>query len=324
MMSVPRLIALALACVALVGVEQAAAADAYPTRPIRWVVPYPAGGTTDILSRIMAQFLTERLGQPVVIENKPGGGTNIAAQAVISSPPDGYTMLLAATTNMVNASLYKSLPFNFLRDIAPVAGFTTLPLVIIASPSLPAKTIPEFIAYAKANPGKINVGSFGTATISHLALELLKLSAGIDVVHVPYRGGAPLVTDIFSGLVQTGIDALPNSLPHIERGSLRALAVTTAKRSQRLPDVPSVAESIPGYDVGGQLGIGVPTGTPRDVIERLNREIGAGLADPGVKARLTELGATATPMTAAEFGAYLVAGTEKWAKVIKAAGLTPQ
>jgi tripartite-type tricarboxylate transporter receptor subunit TctC len=230
-------------------------------------------------------------------------------------------MLLAVSSNAVNATLYQSLPFNFLRDIAPVGGFTTQPLVIIASPSLPAKTIPEFVAHAKANPGKINVASFGTGTISHLALELLKQSAGIDLVQVPYRGGAPMVTDILGGVVQVGIDAFPNPLPHIARGTLRALAVTTAERSARVPDVPTVGESIPGYEVSGFIGIGVPSGTPADIVARLNRELNAGLADPAIKARLAELGATPIPTTPAAFGAMLAAATEKWAKVIKAAGL---
>ena len=225
-----RLVALWLACFALAGIGSAGAAD-YPSRPVRWIIPYPAGGTTDVLARIMADFMSQRLGQPVVIENKPGAANNIATQAVISAPPDGYTMLQTATTNAINASFYEKLSFNFLRDIAPVGGFVTLPFVLIATPSFPAKTMPELIAYAKANPGKVNMGSFGTGTISHLAIELLKISAGIDLVHVPYRGGAPLVTDMFSGLVQTGIDALPNSLQHIQRGALRALAVTTSKRS---------------------------------------------------------------------------------------------
>ena len=321
----PRLLAYGLACLVFV---LASAIDAraldYPTRSIRWVVPYPAGGTTDILARIMAQYLSERLGQSVVIENKPGGGTNIAAQAVINSPPDGYTLLLVVTSNAVNASLYRSLPFNFIRDIAPVAGFTTQPLVIITKPSLPFKTIPEFVAHAKAHPGKVNMASFGAATISHLAIELLKLSAGINVVHVPYRGGAPMVTDILGGLIETGVDALPNSLPHIERGTLRALAVTTAQRSERVPNVPAVGESVPDYDVSGWLGIGVPAGTPNEIVERLNREIKAGLADPAIKAKFANLGATATSMAAAEFGAHFTAETEKWAKVIKAAGIKPQ
>ena len=224
-----RFIALGLACCLLAAPRAATAADPYPTRPIRWVVPFPAGGATDVLSRIMAQYLTDRLGQPVVIENRPGAATNIGTQAVINSPPDGHTMLLVVTSNTVNATFYQSLPFDFLRDIAPVGGFTAQPLVIVASPSLPMRTMPELIAEAKANPGKVNMGSFGTGTVSHLAIELLKLSAGINLTHVPYRGGAPMVIDIFGGAVPLGVDALPNSLPHIERGSLRALAVLSGE-----------------------------------------------------------------------------------------------
>jgi tripartite-type tricarboxylate transporter receptor subunit TctC len=313
-----RLIALSLACGLLTAPS---AADPYPTRSVRWVVPFPPGGATDVLARIMAQYLTERLGQPVVIENRPGAATNIATQAVINSPPDGHTLLLVVTSNTVNATFYQSLPFNFLRDIAPVGGFTAQPLVIVASPSLPMRTMPELIAQAKANPGKVNMASFGTGTVSHLAIELLKLSAGINLTHVPYRGGAPMVTDILGGVVPLGIDALPNSLPHIERGSLRALAVLTAQRSPRMPDVPTVGETVPGYETSGIIGLGVPSGTPRAIIERLNRELNAGLADPAIKSRLAELGAVGVPMTPEQFGEHLATETAKWAKVIKAAGL---
>ena len=298
----------------------AQAAD-FPTRPIRWIVPYPAGGTTDILSRIMADFLAQRLGQPVVIENKPGAANNIATQAVISAPPDGHTILLTATTNAINATFYEKLPFNFLRDIAPVGGFVTLPFVLIATPAFPAKTVPELVTYAKANPGKVNMGSFGTGTISHLAIELFKLSTGADVVHVPYRSGVPLVTDMFAGRVQTGIDAMPNSLQHIQRGALRALAVTNSKRSHVLPEVPTIGESIPGFAVDGWIGVGVPSGTPADVVAVLNRELNAGLADPAVRARLTDLGAAPFPHAPAEFGAYVAAETEKWGKVVRSAGV---
>ena len=311
----------AACCVGLaLGAGSAAAAD-FPNRPIRWIVPYPAGGTTDILSRIMADFLAQRLGQPVVIENKPGAANNIATQAVISAPPDGHTILLTATTNAINATFYEKLPFNFQRDIAQVGGFVTLPFVLIASPSFPAKTVPELVAYAKANPGKVNMGSFGTGTISHLAIELFKLSTGVDIVHVPYRSGVPLVTDMFAGLVQTGIDAMPNSLQHIQRGALRALAVTNSKRSHVVPDVPTIGESIPGYAVDGWIGIGVPSGTPADVVAILNRELNAGLSDPAVKARLAELGATPFPYAPADFSAYVAAETEKWAKVVRSAGV---
>ena len=318
-----RLVALWLACFALAGIGAAGAAD-YPSRPIRWIIPYPAGGTTDVLARIMADFMSQRLGQPVVIENKPGAANNIATQAVISAPPDGHTILLTATTNAINASFYEKLSFNFLRDIKPVGGFVTLPFVLIATPSFPAKTMPEFIAYAKANPGKVNMGSFGTGTISHLAIELLKLSAGINLVHVPYRGGAPLVTDMFSGLVQTGIDALPNSLQHIQRGALRALAVTTGKRSDSLPGVPTIGETVPGYAVDGWIGIGVPSGTPAEIIAVLNNALNAGLADPATQKRLAALGATPIPFTPAGFGAYMTAETEKWGKVVRSAGVKAQ
>jgi tripartite-type tricarboxylate transporter receptor subunit TctC len=316
-----EVIRLTVAAVASAVPRRLARAQSFPTRPIRWIVPYPAGGTTDILSRIMADFLAQRLGQPVVIENKPGAANNIATQAVISAPPDGHTILLTATTNAINATFYEKLPFNFLRDIAPAGGFVTLPFVLIASPAFPAKSVPELIAYAKANPGKVNMGSFGTGTISHLAIELFKLSTGADVVHVPYRSGVPLVTDMFAGLVQTGVDAMPNSLQHIQRGALRALAVTNGMRSHVLPDVPTIGESVPGFAVDGWIGVGVPAGTPADVIAVLNRELNAGLADPAVRTRLTDLGAAPFPHTPAEFGAYVAAETEKWGKVVRSAGL---
>ena len=312
------LVAVLLAGFTLGGIFAAAAAD-FPTRPIRWIVPYPAGGTTDILSRIMAEFMSQRLGQPVIIENKPGAANNIATQATISAPPDGHTILLTATTNAINATFYEKLPFNFLRDIAPVGGFVTLPFVLIANPAFPAKTVPELVAYAKANPGKVNMGSFGTGTISHLAIELFKLSTGANVVHVPYRSGVPLVTDMFAGLVQTGIDAMPNSLQHIQRGALKALAVTNSKRSHVMPDVPTIGESVPGYAVDGWIGVGVPSGTPADVIAVLNRELNAGLADPAISARLADLGATPFPHAPAAFGAYVAAETEKWGKVVRSA-----
>ncbi len=299
-------------------------AQTWPARPLRWVIGFSAGGSTDIVSRIMAQWLSERLGQTVVIENRPGAATNLAAQAVVNAPPDGYTMLLAVATNAINATLYKSLPFNFLRDIAPVAGFAEFPLVLEAASAVPAKDLAEFVAYARANPGKINIASFGAGTISHLAIEMFKTAAGVAMVHVPYKGGAPMVTDMLGGTIQAGIDALPNSLPHIQRGSLRALAVTNGARSPMLPDVPTVGEMFPGYEVTTWSGVGVPRGTPAEIIERLNREINAGLANPALKARLAEVGATPIITTPAEFGAQVAADTERWAKVIKASGLRPE
>jgi len=319
-----RFLRLAGAAVALPALARAAVAQAYPTRPIRWIVPYPAGGSTDIIARLVGQFISERLGQPVVIENRPGGGTNIATQAVVNAPADGYTLLFTVSTHTINVSLYQSLPFNFLRDITMVAGLTELPLVLIANPAVPARTLPEFIAHAKANPGRVNIASFGAATISHLAIELLKTTAGIDMVHVPYRGGAALIGDLIAGQVQAAVDALPNSLPHIKSGTVRALALLPAARSPALPDVPLARESIPGFEVSTFSGVGVPTGTPRQIIDRLNREINAALADPTILARFADVGAMPIVFTPAEANAFVIAQTEKWAKVITSAGIKPE
>ena len=300
-----------------VALPRLAAAQSYPSRPLRWVVPFPAGGSTDLIARLLGEWLAQKLGQPVVIENKPGGGTNIGVQAVVNAAPDGYTLLFALATNTINPSLYKSLPFDFQRDIAPVAGLAELPLVFDLNPSVPAKTVPEFIAYAKTNPGKINFASFGTRTISHLAIELFKIAAGVDIVHVPYQGGAPMLTDLLSGRIQAGIDALPNSLPHIRSGALRALAVTGPARSAAVPEVPTLGESVPGYEVSGWTGIGVPTGTPAAIVATLNREINAGLADARIAARLAEVGGRPIAVSAEEFGQLWRRDTDKWAKVVK-------
>jgi tripartite-type tricarboxylate transporter receptor subunit TctC len=323
-MKLPRreLLRLAVTTAALHTAPRLALAQTYPTRPVRWIVPYPAGGATDLVARLIGQWLSERLGQQFVIENRPGGGTNIGVQAVVNSPPDGYTLLFFGSTNAINTTLYEQLPFNFLRDIAPVAGLVALPMVLEVNPSVPVKTVAEFIAHAKANPGKISVASFGAATISHLAIELFKSTTSVDMVHVPYRGGAPLVTDLISGQVQAAFDALPSSLPHIRRGALRALALTF--RSEVLPDVPAISDTVPGYEVSTWLGLGVPTGTPPDVIELLNREVNAGLANPAIKAKLAEVGATPVVFTPAAFRAYVAAETEKWAKVIRASGVKPE
>ncbi|HEY1542507.1 MAG TPA: tripartite tricarboxylate transporter substrate binding protein [Xanthobacteraceae bacterium] len=301
-----------------------ALAQSWPTRPIRFIVPFPAGGSTDIIARIMAQWLTVRLGQAVVVENKPGGGTNIAVQAVVNAPPDGYTLLFAVVTATINPSLYKSLPFDFQRDIVPVAGLAELPLVMEVTPSLPTKTVPEFIAYAKANPGKISFASFGARTISHLAIELLRIQTGIDVLHVPYQGGAPMVTDLLAGRVQAGVDALPNSLPHIRAGSLRALAVLSPKRTPALPDLPAMADTVPGYDVRTWTGVGAPKGTPEAVVERLAREVNAGLADAGVQKRFAEVGAVPLHYTPDEMRDMIGQDLKKWARIVKLAGIEPQ
>jgi len=301
-----------------------ALAQTWPSRPIRFIVPFPAGGTTDLIARIMGQWLTERLGQQVIVENKPGGGTNIGVQAVVNAAPDGYTLLFTVATNVINPWLYKSLPFDFQRDIAPVAALAELPLVIEVTPAVPAKTVAELVAYAKANPGKISFASFGARTISHLAIELIKSSTGIEVVHIPYTGGAPMVTDIIAGRIQAGVDALPNSLPHIRAGSMRALAVLPAKRSSVIPDVPTVGETIPGLEVSTWSGIGVPTGTPAEAIERLNREVNAGLANATVQKRFGEVGAVPLPFTPEGMRAMIARDFEKWGRVVKTAGLKPE
>ena len=324
-MNLPRRRFLRLAgLTAATAVSRPAFAQAYPTRPIKWVVPFPAGGTTDLISRIMSQWLAERLGQPVVIENRPGGGTNIAVQSVVNAPPDGYTLLLTVTTNTINPSLYKSLPFDFKRDITPVAGLAELPLILSVYPGLPAKNVAEFVAYAKANPGKLNVASFGVRTVSHLAIEMLKASTGVDVVHVPYAGGVAIIPDMIAGRIQAGVDALPNSLPHVRSGAIRGLAVMSTARTPTLPDVPTMGEAVPGFELSGWTGIGVPRGTPAEIVERLNREINAGLADNGIRSRFADVGAVPVRFTPAEASARIASDIEKWAKVIHAAGIKPE
>jgi tripartite-type tricarboxylate transporter receptor subunit TctC len=300
-----------------------ALAQNYPTRPIRWIVPYPPGGATDLISRVMAQWLTERLGQPVIVDNRPGGGTTLGTQAVVSAPPDGYTLLFTASTHTINVSL-QALPFNFLRDITLVAGLTELPLVFDGGVKVPAKNLTEFIAYAKANPGKVNIASFGSATISHLAIELFKLRTGVDVVHVPYRGGAQMMTDLIGGQIQAAMDSLPSSLPHIRSGAIRGLALMGAERSPVVPELPIASESAPDLEVRTFSGVGVPSGTPPAIIERLNREINTGLADPKIKARYAEVGGSTVIVSSAQANAFVRAQTELWAKVIKSAGIKAQ
>jgi tripartite-type tricarboxylate transporter receptor subunit TctC len=289
----------------------------YPTRPVHWVVGYPAGGTTDIIARLVGQWLSERLGQQFIIENKPGAGNNIGTQAVINAPPDGYTVLLVNPANAINATLYQKLPFNFLRDTAPVGGIMRVPNVMEVNPAVPAKTVAEFITYAKANPGKINWASSGNGTSVHLSGELFKIMTGVDLTHVPYRGAAPALTDLISGTVHVMFDNMPSSLPHIKAGTLRALAVTTAQRSSVLPEVPTVSETVPGYEASAFFGMAVPKGTPPEIIEKLNKEINAGLQNEKVKARLADLGGSLIPATPEEFGKVVADETEKWGNVIR-------
>jgi len=311
-----RLFAVCLATLTLGEIGSAAALD-YPTRPVRWVVPYTPGGGTDITARIIAQWLSERLGQQFVIENKPGAGNNIGTETVVNSPPDGYTLLLVNPANAINTTLYPKLSFNFLRDIAPVGGVMRVPNVMEVNPAVPAKTVAEFIAYAKANPGKINWATSGNGTSVHLSGELFKLMTGVEMANIPYKGSAPALTDLIAGTVQVIFDNMPPSLPHIRSGKLRALAVTTAIRSEALPEVPTVAETVPGYEASAFYGMGVPKGTPPEIVDKLNKEINAALADPNIKARLAALGGMLTPETPADFGKLVAAETEKWAKVIK-------
>jgi tripartite-type tricarboxylate transporter receptor subunit TctC len=310
-----------LAALALAG--GAARALDYPTRPVHILVGYPAGGSTDIIARLIGQYLADRLGQQFVIDNRPGAGNNIATELVANAAPDGYTLLLVNPANGINATLYEHLPFNFIRDIAPVAGAIRVPNVMEINPGVPARTVAEFIAYAKANPGKINMASSGNGTSVHVSGELFKMMAGIDMLHVPYRGAAPALTDLMGGQVQVLFDNLPSSIEYIRAGRLRALAVTTATRSAALPDVPTVADTVPGYEASAWFGLGAPKGTPAEVIGKLNQAVNAGLADPKLKARLEDLGGMMLAGGAADFGKIIAAETEKWAKVVKFSGARP-
>ena len=314
-----RLFALGMTGLTWAGISDAAALD-YPTRPVRWVVGYPAGGTTDILARLIGQYLSEKLGQQFIVENKPGAGNNIATEAVINSPPDGYTLLFVNPANGINTSLYKKLSFNFPRDIAPIAGIARVPNVMEVNPNVPAKTVAEFIAYAKANPNKVNLASSGNGTSVHLSGELFMAMTGVKLTHVPYRGSAPALTDMIAGQVQVLFDNLPSSIEHVRSGKLRALAVTTEKRSAALPDVPTVAETVPGYEASAWFGMGAPKGTPPEVIAVLNKTINEALADPNIKARLAEMGGMHMGGTPADFGKIIVDETEKWRKVVEFAG----
>jgi tripartite-type tricarboxylate transporter receptor subunit TctC len=315
-----RFLHLAAAAVSLPAVPRIAGAQAYPSRPVRLIVGFPAGGSADIVARLIGQSLSERLGQPFIIENRPGAGSNIGTETVVRAPPDGYTLLMVSAANVTNATLYDNLNFNFIRDIAPVAFMDRVANILEVNPSVPAKTVPEFIAHAKANPGKINMASGGIGSSQHVAGELFKMMAGVDLVHVPYRGVAPALTDLFAGQVQVLFDTVPASLPHIRAGKLRALAVTTATRSEALPDVPSVGDFVPGYEASSIHGIGAPRNTPADIIDRLNTEVNAALADPKFKARIADLGGIVATGSPADFGRIIAEETEKWAKVVKFSG----
>ena len=322
-MTLPRrqFLHLAAGAAALPAVSRGAWAQAYPARPVRLIVQVSAGGSPDIIARLMAQWLSDRLGQSFVVDNRPGASGNIATEAVIRAPADGYALLLAMSANAINASLYDNLRFAFMRDAAPVATIGRIPLVMEVNPSVPAKTVPEFIAYAKANPGKINMASSGNATPLHVAGELFKMMAGVDLVHVPYRGEPVAMPDLLNGRVQVMFGVLPSSLPYIRSGQLRALAVTTEKRLAVLPDVPAMAEFLPGFEASGWYGIAAPKDTPREIVERLNKEINAGLADNKLKERLADLGCLVQAGSPADFAAFVAGETEKWAKVIRAAGI---
>jgi len=316
-----RFLLLAASALALSAVPRFAYAQAYPNRPVRILVSSPPGGTADFLARVMSQWLSERLGQPFVIENKGGSGNTLAAETVANAPADGHTLLVINPAHALNATLYAKLNFNLLRDIAPVAGLLRAPNVMEVHPSVPAKTVPEFIAYAKANPGKINYASAGTGTLLHVAGELFKMMAGIDMIHVPYRGTAPALTDLLGGQVQMMCDNISTSIEHIRAGKLRALAVTTAARSEMLPELPTVGDFLPGFEQSAFFGIGAPRNTPSDIVDRLNKEINAGLADPKINARLAQAAGLVLPGSPADFGKLIAEETEKWGKVIKALGI---
>jgi tripartite-type tricarboxylate transporter receptor subunit TctC len=318
-----RFLHLAAGAVALPSISRVAWARTYPTRPVRLIVGLAPGGATDILARLVAQWLTEHLGQPFIVENRPGAAGNVATEAVVNMPPDGYSLLMISSSNMINASLYEKLNYNFIRDIAPVASVAGVPLVMEVHPSVPARTVPEFIAYAKANPGKISMASAGIGNSTHVAGELFKMMTGVDMVHVPYRGAGPALADVLGGQVQGMFDAVPASIGYIRAGKVRALAVTTAARLETLPDLPTMGEFVPGYDASAVNGIGAPRNTPAEIIEKLNAEINAALADAKLKARLADMGAQVLVGSAADFSKLIVEETEKWAKVVKFSGAKP-
>jgi tripartite-type tricarboxylate transporter receptor subunit TctC len=307
--------------VALPVISRMARAQTYPTRPVRLIVGFDAGGAADILARLMGQWLSERLGQQFVIENRSGASGNIAAEAVARAAPDGYTLLLLGSTDVINATLYEKLNFDFTRDIVPVASITRAPHMLVVHPLFPAKTVPEFIAFAKANPGKVSMASAGFGTPSHMSGELFKTMAGIDMAHVPYRGAGPALVDLLGGQVQVFFSSLPSSTAYVRKGNLRALGVTATTRSETLPDVPAIGDFLPGYEASGITGFGAPKSTPADIIETLNKEVNAGLADPKIKTRLAELGGKAFPGSPDDFGKLIADETEKWGKVVKFVGI---
>jgi tripartite-type tricarboxylate transporter receptor subunit TctC len=324
-MKLPRrnFLRLAAGAAALPAASRIARAQAYPSRPARIVVPFAAGGATDIIARLIGQWLSERLGQQFVIENRPGAGSNIGTEVVVNAPPDGYTLLLVGASSAINATLYEKLSFNFLRDIAPVSGIISIPFIMAVNPSFPAKTVSEFIAYARANPGKVNMASGGNGTAGHLSGELFKMMAGINMVHVPYRGEAPALTDMLGGQVQAMFGTMPASIEYVRAGKLRPLAVTSARRSELLPDLPTVGDFVPGYETSAWQGIGAPKSTPTEIIEKLNKEINAGLADPKIKTRVADMGGTVLAGSPADFGKLIADETEKWGKVVKFSGAKP-
>jgi tripartite-type tricarboxylate transporter receptor subunit TctC len=319
-----RFLRLAAGAAALPAVSRIARAQTYPSRPVRVIVPFAPAGTTDILARLIGQWLSEQLGQSFIVENRPGASTMIGTEAVVRAPADGYTLILAATASAINTTLYeKKISYDFLRDIAPIAGILRVPNVVVVHPSLPVRTIPELIAYAKANPGRINVESPGAGTSSHLAGELFKVMTGVDMVHVQYRGNGPALIDLLAGQVQVGFDTMPASIEYVRAGKLRALAVSTVTRSQTLPDLPTVSEFVPGYESSGYFGLGAPGKTPAEIIDKLNREVNAGLADPKLRAQLTDLGGMILAGSPADFRKLIDDETEKWGKVIRAANIKP-
>jgi tripartite-type tricarboxylate transporter receptor subunit TctC len=312
---------LAAGAAALPAVSRVAWAQSYPTRPVRIVVAFAAGGTTDIVARVIGQWLSERLRQQFIVENRPGGSGNIGTEAVVRAPPDGYTLLAVAPANATNAALFDKLNFDFIRDIVPIAGVIRVPGVMEVNPSVPARTVPEFIAYAKANPGKINMASAGSGTPQHVGGELFKLMTGVEMTHVPYRGNAPALTDLLGGQVQVMFDTMPNSIEYIKAGKLRPLAVTTATRWEGLPDIPTVGDFVPGYEASGWYGLAAPKNTPPDVVDKLNNEVNAALVDPKMKARLADMGGTVLGGSPGDFGKLIANETEKWGKVIRTANI---